>query len=850
MRRFKFEGFDSTDDRGAVRRHVRNVVREVARNRGSRLVTRAAGSGVLALAMLTGPVMAQDTASPDTSQQAEAQNQAADTGESLDTLQEVVVTAQFRAEKLQETPLAITAISGDALRERGVDNLSQVADAAPNVSLDLTGSAFGPNMSAFIRGVGQGDQNFAFEPGVGIYVDDIYHATLAGSLFELFDLERVEVLRGPQGTLFGKNSIGGAIRMISTKPKGDGAAYIEGTYGAFNRKDFRGMFDISLVPDQLFLRVSAMSQEREGYVRRLDYACANPDLGASQGYVVNTAAPELLQSQALGSGNCEIGKEGGKNLQGARAALRWIQSDTLEVNFSADFLDDNSEAAATKLIVADTTLAPGAPLVDLQNAGFLQRYGVIFDQRFITNDKYTNYSTFFDLDRGRAQPAVARTESWGGALTVDWDISDAVHLKSVTGYRGYRGDWSDDQDATPLPSAYVYNIVDHRQFSQEFQFTGTVGKLDWATGLFYFDGYSLARGHVNVGMFFLDFDQDDPSNVEDIAGFVQGTYHLTDKLGLTAGVRYTDEQKDYQYNHQFFATTKTDASYTRTDWKVGVDYQLTDDILTYAQVSTGFKGGGFNPRPFTGAQVTGFGPETLRSHEIGMKSEWLDHKLRVNVALFQADYKDLQFNSQTTDATGVPYVGTTNVGEVDIRGFEVEVDARLFEGLLINGAVGYTDQEYKDLGNAIGCSAPGIVPIPLPGGAPGLFSNCVTNNPILSDEPGGPKWRGNAGVQYTIPFAGGSTITPRLDVNFQDGAPTGNSNDRYTFDDLAGYTLYNGRVTWSSSDDNWAVSLLGTNLTDKFYYVNYFNLVAFGEAMAAAQPGRPREWALQVRRSF
>jgi iron complex outermembrane recepter protein len=849
MSSFKVENSVSIDDLGAVRRHVRNVVRSGARKGANRLVARAAGTGVLAFAVLTGPAMAapQDQASPDTSQQAQAQNQAADTGESLDTLQEVVVTAQFRAEKLQETPLAITAISGDALRERAVDNLAQVADVAPNVSLDLTGSAFGPNMSAFIRGVGQGDQNFAFEPGVGIYVDDVYHATLAGSLFELFDLERVEVLRGPQGTLFGKNSIGGAIRMISAKPKGDGAAYLEGTYGKFNRKDIRGMFDISLVPDKLFLRVSAMSQEREGYVTRLDYACANPDLGASQGYVVNGAAPRLIRSQALANGSCEIGREGGKNLQGARAALRFLPSDTLEVNFSADFLDDNSEAAATTLIVADTTIAPGAPGVVAQNAGFLNTYGVRFDERFITNDKFTNYSTFFDLDRGRAQPPVARTESWGGALAIDWDINDAVHLKSVTGYRGYRGDWSDDQDATPLPLAYVYNVVDHRQFSQEFQFTGTINKLDWATGLFYFDGFSLARGHVNVGMFGLDFDQDDPSNVEDMAGFVQGTYHLTDRLGLTAGVRYTDETKDYQYNHQFFATTKTDASYTRTDWKAGVDFQLTDDILTYAQVSTGFKGGGFNPRPFTGSQVTAFGPETLRSHEIGVKSEWLDHRLRVNLAIFQADYKDLQLSSQTQDLTGQPYVGISNVGEVDIRGFELEVDARPFEGLLVNAAVGYTDQEYKDLGTAVGCQGlPAGVAIPAP--APGF--NCVTNNPTLDDTPGGPKWRGNAGVQYAIPFANGSSLTPRLDVNFQDAAPSGNSNDRYTFDDLAGYTLFNGRVTWASSSDDWSVSLLGTNLTDKFYYVNYFNLVAFGEAMAAAQPGRPREWAIQVRRSF
>jgi iron complex outermembrane receptor protein len=190
------------------------------------------------------------------------------------SLEEVIVTAQFsQAQNLQETPLAITAITADSLTDRGITNLIGVATAAPNVDLQLTGSAFGKSMSAFIRGVGQGDFNFAFEPGVGIYVDDVYHATVAGSVFDLLDLERVEVLRGPQGTLFGKNSIGGAIRLISKKPQGDGSGYISGTYGKYNRMDFSGAFDVALT-DNLFLRVSGMSKKRDGYVERLDFVCA------------------------------------------------------------------------------------------------------------------------------------------------------------------------------------------------------------------------------------------------------------------------------------------------------------------------------------------------------------------------------------------------------------------------------------------------------------------------------------------------------------------------------------------------------------------------------------------------
>jgi iron complex outermembrane receptor protein len=796
-------------------------------------------------------------------------------------LQEVVVTAQFRQERLQETPIAITAISGSELEARSVDDLSQLQNVAPNVSLDRTSSAFGPSVGAFIRGVGQGDFNYNFEPGVGIYVDDVYHATLMGSLFELVDLERVEVLRGPQGTLFGKNSIGGAIRLISRKPQGDGSAYIEGTYGEFNRQDLRGMFDMALVPDKLFMRFSAMSKKRDGYVKRLDYACVHPDLGASQGYAVNLSAPRLLRSSALEQGNCELGTEGGEDVQGARIAFRLLATDDLEINLSGDFVDDNSEASPTTLLATDDGIGPGNPDGTPARAAFnnlfLQTFGVQFDDRFVTGDPYTNYATFDDKLRNQTYPAVARMESYGTALTIDWRLNEAIRLKSITGYRGYSGDWSDDQEASPLPLAWVHQVVDHHAFSQELQFTGTTlgDKLDWATGLFYFDGFNLNRGHVNINVLpgvpipgvsvplqgggtavfpaAIDFSQDDPSNVKSKAAFVQTTYRFTDALSLTTGARYSTEDKDYTFDHVSppfinLADVYKESGYNRWDWRASFDWQLTDTVLTYVSGSTGFKGGGLNPRPFNDAQVIPFGPETLRSYEVGLKSEWFDRRVRANLAVFRSDYEDLQQSSSTSDATGAPFVGPTNVGEQQLQGFELEVTARLVDSLLVDLGLGYTDAEYKDLGNAINCNAPGVVPIPI---GPGIFSNCVNNGPLLSDDPGGPKWRGNLGVQYTFAFTNGSTLTPRIDAAFRDEpASIGNSNDFYTDDDIAGYTLYNGRITWTSADDDWSVALSGTNLADKRYWVNYFNLRNLDEFHMIGQPGRPREWAFTVRRNF
>src|ERR1700730_17679233 len=249
-----------------------------------------------------------------------------------DGLQEIVVTAQFKQEKLQETPIAITAISGEQMESRNMTSILDVANVAPNVTMFENTAPFGKTNAAFIRGIGQGDINLAAgEPGVGMCIHDVDFASTYGAVFDLLDLERVEVLRGPQGTLFGKNSIGGAIRLISKKPQGDDTGYIEVTGGNFSRREIRGAFDVALIKDVLMLRVSGMSKQRNGYVERIDYACANPDTAGT------------LPVQAIGQGNCVIGREGGVDVKGARAQLRFVPSTNFEDNLTADVYDDNSE---------------------------------------------------------------------------------------------------------------------------------------------------------------------------------------------------------------------------------------------------------------------------------------------------------------------------------------------------------------------------------------------------------------------------------------------------------------------------------------------------------------------------
>jgi iron complex outermembrane recepter protein len=767
-----------------------------------------------------------------------------------DILQEVVVTAEFRTEKLQETPIAITAVNAEAMEQRNMTNLIDIANVAPNVTMFENSAAFGKTNAAFIRGIGQSDFSLAAgEPGVGIYIDDVYFATTLGSAFDLYDLDNVEILRGPQGTLQGKNSIGGAINMHSKKPTGDGSGYVDVTLGDFGRRDMKAAYDLTVI-DDVFLRVSAFSQYRDGYVTRANYACATGQPAAGQGittdsrgYTVNTNAPSYLQGNVpnqLG-GSCAIGTEGGIDVRGARAQLRWIINDRMENNFTGYVVDDNSEAAA------ETLVATTPSQITAFNAYLFGKYGQQFDNRFIPKNFYTTYSNFYDLDQQESIPNTNSMHQWGFSDVYDWDINSKMHLKSITAFLGYWTDFSDDQSNSPLPLAWAYNLVDHQQFTQEFRLTGKAlpdDQLDWATGAFYFHGTSLNRGQINVAIDGLNFQQNSPAIDQNEAVFLQGTEHLTDKLDLTAGVRETHEDKEYTYQSFFGRAGPYGVEYSHTDWKVSLAYKLTSDVLAYTTVSTGFRGGGFDPRPFAVSQIEEFQPEKLTEYEVGLKSDWFDHRLRANVAAYYGNYKNIQLNAQKI-VDGIPDPGIFNVGGANISGYEVEISARPVGALTIDASMGYTAFFYKDLGNNVGCGA-----FANPTAAAAAFQ-CVTGNPTPSDYPvGQPKLKANVGIAYAFNVPGGSSLTPRLDVTYQSEVFADVTNNIPNAAIIPSHTLLNGRVQWDAANGKWAVAFLGTNLTNKEYYVSLFDLRPFAEGMESGQPGAPREWAVNVHYKF
>lgn len=753
---------------------------------------------------------------------AAAQSLAAASGTSSndDSLPEVVVTARFRAEKLQETPLAITALSAAALEERGVMNVTDLSSAAPNLIINPGGAGFGPAAFATIRGIGMNDFSLALEPGVAIYIDDVYQARPLGAAMDLLDLDRVEVLRGPQGTLFGQNAIGGAIRLISRKPNGADSGYLEVTGGNLNRREVRGGFDLTLIPDRLFARFSGSSNTADGYMTIYDFACVHPDLA---GTIPRTTAGT----------SCKAGTEGDTNIQAGRAALRFVASDSVELNLIADYENQRQEQPADKLSVIATT-GPDAGYTPIWNATVaIPTYGVPYDSRFVTNSPYSTYNNFHSAITGLDYPNANNVVQYGLSGTIEWQISKDLSLKSISAGRHYDSLFGVNSSGSPEAINMTVDHDPHQQFSEELTLTGTTGPLEWTVGGYYYRGRDADWGTAEVYppdilAFFFDDEQRQTSK----AGFIHGVYHLTDKWSVTAGVRFTDEDKSIRVLRQSVITEEllfpiTPLTENDRKWSPmgNIAYQWTQDLMTYAQASTGFRGGGFSPRPNDQNEVRSFGPETLTTYELGIKSSWLDHRIRLNGAAFYSKYAGIQLPSLFVDSSGIIATVTENVGRAHIEGLELELEARLVGGLLLNANAGYLHYKNDDLGAAAGIS----------GGAT-----------LDTVPPRTPAVTASAGAEYAIPL-GSASLTPRLDATYQSKVFFDSANTE--LGSQGGYVLLNGRVTWTAREGGWSVAWWGTNLTNKVYATSALNLVSgFGTDELSIAP--PREWGVSVRKKF
>jgi len=777
-----------------------------------------------ATALLAGQSMAADQSSASASD---------------NSLEEIIVTAQFRAQNLQDTPVAITAENAEMMEQRGQTSLHDLAQQAPNVALIETGGAFGPGMTASIRGIGQGDFDPAFAPGVGVYIDDVYYTSLTGSNFGLLDLDRVEILRGPQGTLSGANSEGGSIKIYSVKPQGDDSGWVKADYGERNLLEFSAMGDVSLVPDTLFMRVSAVSHQQDGYVTRVDYGCAFPASG--------------IKPVGALQNDCIAGYEGGKDYHGGRVAFRWLPAENFEANLTADITVDNSQSAAVTLLAVNPAFGVPTNI----NSGFPpgNAAGVAYDSRFVPKNPYVSYASFCAAGLGGNTYCYSpdtHNKQWGTNLTMDWKLAPDMALKSITGFREFDTQWTEDNDVSPLYGSLGAEHLLNHTLTQEIRLNGKLASvLDYTVGGFYLDQTTTYPTHqildyVIPGLDF-EFLGDDPIHERDYAGFINGTWHIIEGLDLNAGGRYTHLEKDYTYNRFnpasiggggsiFFAPgfsgTKSTFTGSKADYRVDLDYRWAPQLMTYVSVSTGFKGGGSNPRPFTPDQVQPFGTESLTNYEIGAKSDWFDHSLRFNLTGFYSKYKDIQvallscpqFSQDAappdTPATE-PCAAPVNGGDANIYGVESEAAYR-YGGFSLEASGSWQHFEYTSI-------------------------NPLSGIPITSTEPAFSPNKWSVGAQYDVHIPMGGKVTPRLDFIYSAGYQTVALVDAYSY--LPGYHDLNGRLTYRPESGKWEAAVVGTNLANKLWYTQIFDLTGQSGADYGI-PTPPRSVWVEFKKKF
>lgn len=744
-------------------------------------------------------------------------------------LEEVVVTARYTNESVQNTPLSIVSLTADRLEKEGITSLLDTAQTTSGVTFVSGGGPYLKSLGATIRGVGQRDFIPALQPGIGVYVDDVYLGSIVGSSAELGDVERVEILKGPQGTLFGRNNEGGAVRVFNKKPVGDNSGIVELGFGDYDQRRVKASIDAHL-SDQLFMRLTASTRKARGHVEQIDFACARPaEAGNIRPIAIN--------------GNCLMGYAGSEDVNYYRAAFRWMPSSNLEINVMGDSMTNYGTPPADR-----TAYISPSGILQLANQNVnIPTYGIPVDSRFIAPNfyqVYTTNATYTDPITGVGEEPVDNVATKSLTGTVDWDAPGGVHVKFIAGWRSVFDNTSFKQGGGPIWVAGVWNKFDHDQKSAELNISGKAlgDKVDWVGGLYYYKGSEHVVGPVNISAIseafglpspFI-FTQDNHAHSDAKSAFVHAVVHATDRFDVEAGVRYTKENLSYQFDQDpyfdpspthaigspFTHTPPLPANSSHTDPKLALQYRWNDNLMTYVSGALGFKGGGFNPRPLDPADAVAFKPEYLTQYEIGEKSEWFDHRLRVNLAGYYSIYKDLQINARVGTPPRLIY---TNVGKARVTGVELDLEAEPNPHWLFTTSVGTVNFKYLELGAAAG-----------------------TGPTLDTKAPGVPDFKGSATAQFSWGFLGG-TAAIRGAFTYQSNVYWDDANTAPSAQ--GGYGLLNGRLSWSSGDNLWEAALQGNNLLGKEYYSMLNNDVPLWGTVVGTV-GKPRQLLFTVSRKF
>jgi len=574
-------------------------------------------------------------------------------------VEEIVVSARKREESLQEVPVAVTALTGDFLENNFTLNINDLTKYIPNVHFETMQMAGGA-LSTSIRGISYDQVEKANEPPVGVSVDGVFFASNSGALIDMFDIESVEVLRGPQGTLFGRNTMGGTVNITRTKPSQEFGAKVSLTAGSYDRSDVKVMLTGPLVEDKLAGKLGYYNLQSDSHTRRY-----------------------------------ETGKrDDGMDREAFVGSLLWTPFDNLEIQFNADYLEDNSTY-------------PGMLGLTQPGEAFCDNFGVCA-------------SSSYDIARANgfkysfgSQPLINEMESQTYSLTANWDVNDFT-ITSITGYNKLDEFMNVENSGSPdINGELFFNPVrtqDQRQLSQELRIASDFsGPFNFVAGLYYFEmDYTLDAITNMMGSEIARSIQKQDMNSHAVFG--EMTYNLTEKARLTLGGRYSYEEKELEIDNTagagFFCpdpNASALAPYCRdpkidfddTTFRAGIDYRFTEDLMAYFMWSQGFKSGGWVARAQSPTSVLPYDPETLDSYEIGVRSEWFDRRLRVNATVFHMQYDDKQeaIHRQSPETLAVETI-TVNGSSATIDGVELEIQAFVTPNLVLNAAVGYLNADY------------------------------------------------------------------------------------------------------------------------------------------------------------
>lgn len=726
-----------------------------------------------------------------------------------DAIERIMVSAQKRLQSVQEVPIAMSAFSGDMIKQVGATDFKGLTQVTPGFSVVGGSDAF---PRSYIRGVGSNDTGIGVDPSVGIYIDGLYASRNGGALTDLMDIERVEILKGPQGTLFGRNSIGGAISIVTAKPTDDLSGEVGIELGNFNGKVIKGLVNVPLLDDTLYVRASGVMRKRDGW-----------------------------QENVL-----DLNKGNSRDRASGRVKFIWYPHEDITVNQA------NSWSRFDETSTYLENGSSGFPVNDLAQ--------VLDDNKVVSGGL-----DFFGNSANDLAPLIPLLDRRvrDHSLSIDWSVNDDISFTSLSAFRTFTTFNNADYDGTEFYFGQNEGSTETNEtVSQEFRLTGTSEDWDWFVGTSYakernkmdfliglFDFGPLLGLNLNNGTPFLE-DSQVRGVTESVAVYGDATFHATDKLNVTFGARYSSDEKSINYNNpnqlegaanlgglgfvmptesQFVDENGTpnpalqDLSDDWTDFspRLVVDYKLSDDAMVYGSITQGYKSGGFNTYPspdaskgfiVTPSATKSVAPELATSYELGIKSTWLDDKMTVNASLFVLDYTDLQVKQ---------IVGTVvqlaNAGKASNQGVEAEVKYQVTPDLAIVTNGTWMNAEYDEY---------------VSGGQD------LAGTPLLYS----PNFEGSFGLDYYKEIEGVGELRSFISYSYK--------GDHLIHESLEqeAYSTVSARISLMTEND-WEFAVFGNNLTDEAYLTSYSgNLNTFG--IVGVTRNEPRTFGLSATYSF